>query len=189
MMELADKARARASVMGGMTLIEAMLTLTVLAILAGIAVPSFASLIRRTQTTSYFNLLIGTLYMARTAAINEHATVLVCPSDMVRGCTGSLNWHEGWIVVLRPGPRGQPDAGSRILSMHEPLPEGVRIESSVGRRKVQYRPDGSARGSNLSLRFCAREQPTAVTALVVNNGGRARKVVGRALADLPSCRR
>jgi len=179
---------ANAAVMRGVTLIELMMTLAVLAVVAGIAMPSFAAVVRSNRTTSYFNLLIGTLQMARTEAVMRHAMVLVCPGDPAHGCTGSLNWHQGWIVVLRPGPGGQPDAGSRIMAVHQPLPEGIRIESSRGRQRVQYRPDGSARGSNLSLRFCLADQATADRALVVNNAGRARKVTGKALADLPSCR-
>lgn len=174
--------------MRGVTLVELMMTLAVLAILAGIAVPAFASMVRTNRVTSYFNLLIGTLQLARTEAVRERATVLVCPGDPVHGCTGSLSWHGGWIVVLRPGPRGQPDAGSRIVTMQQPLPDGIRIESSRGRQRVQYRPDGSARGSNLSVRFCVSDQATADRALVVNNAGRARKVTGKALTELPPCR-
>lgn len=174
--------------MRGVTLVELMMTLAVLAIVAGIAVPAFASVVRSNRVTSYFNLLVGTLQMARTEAVRGRATVLVCPGDPARGCSGSLSWHDGWIVVLRPGPHGQPDAGSRIVSMQQALPGGIRIESSRGRQHVQYRPDGSARGSNLSLRFCLADQATAERALVVNNAGRPRKVTGKALTELPPCR-
>jgi len=180
--------KTNAAIMRGVTLIELTMTLAVLGVVSSIAIPSFASAMRSNQATSYFNLLIGTLQMARAEALREHTTVLVCPGDPAHGCTGSLNWHQGWMVVLRPGPRGQPDAGSRIVKVQQALPKGVRVESSRGRHRVQYRADGSARGSNLSLRFCLGDQATAERALVVNNAGRARKVTGKALAGLPPCR-
>jgi len=171
----------------GLTLIELLMALTVLAIVTGMAMPAFASLVRGNRLASSFNLLLSTLQLARSQAIQSRTMVVVCPGDPAHGCTGNSDWHDGWIVVLRPNASGQPDARSRIVAVQQPLPDGIRIQSSRSRQRVQYRPDGSARGSNLSLRLCLPGQSIAERALVVNNGGRARKVSGKALASLPKC--
>lgn len=172
----------------GLTLIELLMVVTILAIVTGIAMPAFASMVRGNRLVSSFNLLISSLHLARTQAVQARATVLVCPGDPAHGCTGSQNWQDGWIVVLRPNANGQPDARSRILAVQQPLPPGIGIQSSRGRQRVQYRLDGSARGSNLSLRWCLPGEAHAAQALVVSNAGRARKESGKALEDLPPCR-
>lgn len=173
--------------MRGVTVIELMMTLLVVTVVAGMATPSIAAMVRNNQLASSVNLLMGTLQMARAEALKARSIVLVCPGDPEHGCSNSLNWHQGWIIVHRPNAAGQPDAGSRIVAVQQAI-RGISIQSSKSRRRVQFRPDGSARGSNLSLRFCVTGQPSAERALVVNNSGRARKITGKALADLPPCR-
>jgi type IV fimbrial biogenesis protein FimT len=188
MSQIKSAASERSSVsIRGVTAIELLMTLMVVMIVAGMATPSIASLLRNNQLASSVNLLMATLQMARAEALKTRSIVLVCPGNPEHGCSNSLNWHQGWIIVYRPNTAGQPDAGSRIVAVQQAI-RGIRIQSSQNRRRVQFRPDGSARGSNLSLRFCVDDQPSAERAVVVNNSGRARKITGKALADLPPCR-
>ncbi|MEO5558428.1 MAG: hypothetical protein ABIO49_01785, partial [Dokdonella sp.] len=59
---------------------------------------------------------------------------------------------------------------------------GVGILSTTGRLHVDYQPDGSAGGTNLTLTVCDRAAGAAnASTLVVNQSGRIRR--GAATAD------
>jgi len=50
----------------------------------------------------------------------------------------------------------------------------LTILSSVGRHYVRFRPDGSARGSNITLPFCRVGNAEHALSVVVSNAGRVR---------------
>ncbi|TQV76829.1 prepilin-type N-terminal cleavage/methylation domain-containing protein [Aliikangiella marina] len=63
----------------GFTLSELLLTVTIAAILLGVALPSFNNLIAESKLTSTTNALIGALNLARSEAIEAGAQVTVEP--------------------------------------------------------------------------------------------------------------
>ncbi len=78
----------------GFTLIELMVTLSVMAILATLAAPSFTSLIQNSRTTTQTNELVAALNLARSEAVKRGVDVQVTPED------GSF--VNGWCVHLMP---------------------------------------------------------------------------------------
>lgn len=75
----------------GFTLVELMITLAVLAIILGIALPNFSELMRANRAQTQANLLLKSLNLARSEAIKRGAAVRV--SALSNG-----NWHLGWRV-------------------------------------------------------------------------------------------
>ena len=66
---------------GGFTLVELMVTLTVLAILVGVALPSFRDMILNNRRTAIVNDLVSSLLLARSEAIKRGQPVSVCASS------------------------------------------------------------------------------------------------------------
>lgn len=62
----------------GFTLIELLVTVAILAILLGLAVPSFRSLIENNRTQTAANNLTGALQFARSEAIKRGVATQIC---------------------------------------------------------------------------------------------------------------
>jgi len=174
--------RALARTPRGFTLIEQIVTLAISAILLGLAIPAMRGLLRRQHARTALQSLVQAVRTARMLSIERQRRSLLCPSVDGRHCSGDGAWEHGWLVALDSNHDGQPDTAPRIT---HPAPGGVRILASRGRSRIYYHPDGSAPGSNLTLRVCPLEHiPARVDALVVSNAGRIRVM----LADAAPCR-
>jgi type IV fimbrial biogenesis protein FimT len=88
----------------GFTLVELMVTLSVLAILLTIAVPSFTGAIARSAVAGHVNTFMADARFARTEAIKRGANVTMCRSDnpeaAVPACStvGTTDWSAGWLI-------------------------------------------------------------------------------------------
>ena len=74
----------------GFTLVELMVTLTVLAILIAIGVPGFAQFVQGQRTTTQVNEMIGVLNLARSEALSRSRPVAIRSMDG--------NWSNGFQV-------------------------------------------------------------------------------------------
>lgn len=97
----------------GFSLIELMVTISVLAITMTIAVPSFNNIIQNSRSTALANGVVTALNYARSEAIRRNAPVSFCPG--AGACPG--NWADGWFVRLEAGAEtlkvwDAPDAGA-----------------------------------------------------------------------------
>lgn len=105
----------------GFTLIEMMVVLAVAAILLGIGVPSFRSLIENQRMTAVTNDFFAAINLARSEAIKRGTRVDLVPA----GADG--DWSEGWIVFVDADDDQRPDAGEQIIYTHGPVHESIAI--------------------------------------------------------------
>ncbi|HNB01701.1 MAG TPA: GspH/FimT family pseudopilin, partial [Nitrosomonas sp.] len=84
----------------GVTLIELLVTLSVLSILLTIGVPSFNQFSTSSRLNSYSNTLFSHMALARSEAIKRNSRVVVCKSSDGLSCTNSGNWSQGWVVFV-----------------------------------------------------------------------------------------
>lgn len=167
----------------GFTLVEQIVAVAIAAILTGIAIPSMRGLLRRNRSLAATRAVTGALRATRMLSIERQRRTLLCPSRDGRRCSGDAAWDQGWLIGIDRNGDGQPD-GTPLIA--HPALRGVRIFASRGRSRVHYHPDGSAPGSNLTLRICPRDDiPDKVAAVVVSNSGRIRLE----RADAAPCRR
>lgn len=158
----------------GITLIEMMMVLVVLATLIGIAVPSMSGIGQSMASRSARSVLAVSLNQARSSAVMRGHEVVACPSADQSNCTGGTLWHPGWILFTDRNRNEVRDDDEAILAVNQQQPRGIAIVSTSGRRYVRYSPDGTARGSNLTLTVCDRRGTEHASTLVINNAGRVR---------------
>ncbi|WP_138516308.1 GspH/FimT family pseudopilin [Rhodoferax bucti] len=103
----------------GVTLIEAMVTIAILAIVTSIATPSFLGLIASSELSSTTNDLITAIAKTRNQAISTGTRVSICKSADGTQCTNNGNWEQGWISFIdttRAGNTAAIDAGEKLIS-------------------------------------------------------------------------
>lgn len=171
----------------GITLIELLTTVAIVAVIAGIALPAFASLGQDMASRSARSLVSVDLAQARAAAVMRASDVVACPSSNAETCSGGLHWHRGWIVFADANRNRQVDSGETLIAVAQALKPGLAVVSSAGRRSIRFRADGTSDGSNLTLTFCDRRGITQARALVLNNSGRLRSGTPNATQAAAAC--
>jgi type IV fimbrial biogenesis protein FimT len=86
----------------GLTLVELMVGVLLVAIILGLGVPAFDDLIQRGRSTSEYNRFVGDLVFARSEAVKRGTTVSLCAATSETTC-GGTNWDGGWLVRIAGG--------------------------------------------------------------------------------------
>lgn len=149
----------------GLTLVELMITLIVIAIALTLAVPGFTNFIRDNRVTSQANEFLVSLTFARSEAIKRGRPVSVCASGDQASCSGSNDWDAGWIVFTdNDGTEGELDGADELLRVHEALP-GSTLTTDGGSDYVRFSGDGLADAVDdftLDPSGCEDEQARAI---------------------------
>ncbi|MEM8766845.1 MAG: GspH/FimT family pseudopilin [Pseudomonadota bacterium] len=158
----------------GWSLLELLLTLTIAAILSGLAYPNFNAFVARTQTTTRINDLITLIRFARHAAVTEQRWVGLCPAVGDR-CTGSASWETG-IMVFADGNRdGERQPGEALLAYQPALGAGERLQWRAFRSRnyLQFRPRGYTNWQNGTFLYCPADGDVRYAkGLILNIQGR-----------------
>lgn len=97
----------------GFTLVELLVTVAVLAVLVGLALPSFQQSLRSNRAATATNDMLASLSLARSEAIRSARGGGVCSSGNGAACNGS--WSDGWLVWADADADGTFDAGEAVL--------------------------------------------------------------------------
>ena len=124
----------------GFTLIELMVTVAILAIALGIAVPNLQEFARRNRLVSTTNNLASALALARSEAVRRATQVTVASAD----------WDAGWQVFVDTGTVGDPsDAGDTVLRVFQPNASGAAAITPDANFSsyISYLPSGVSVGN------------------------------------------
>jgi type IV fimbrial biogenesis protein FimT len=94
----------------GVTMLELMITLAIVAILAALAAPSFSNFVADVRQSSMMGELSSDIHLARSEAIKRNARVLICPLGAGNTCGNGTNWGIGWVVCYDVDEDGLCDA-------------------------------------------------------------------------------
>lgn len=157
----------------GVTLLELMISVAILAIVSTIAVPGFSSLRHNAERTTAVNNFIHALYLARSEAIKRGAVVSLCKSGDGLTCMNRApEWSTGWMVFVNDDRDEPPerDADESILAVYQGWPAG-HITSN--RNAYSFRPYIQA-VVNGTLLFCDPRGSAQARAIIISHTGRPR---------------
>lgn len=157
----------------GFTLLELIVSMSLLAILGGLAAPAFTSMWLDARRTTAVNGFVHSVFLARSTAITSGRTVTICRSTDARTCSHRTDdWQAGWIVFIDTDDDRPPmrDPEERVLEVVQPW-RGGHITSN--RTSYSFRPDVH-RVVNGSMVFCDRRGSSQARAVIINSAGRPR---------------
>jgi type IV fimbrial biogenesis protein FimT len=134
--------------LAGFTLVELLVTIVVLSILLGLAVPAFRTFMQNDQQWAGTNTLALSLNTARSEAIKNDTFISlaipggaqICSSSTGLACTGTA-WQLGWIVLgVDPANPGNP---AKVLQAVGALPAGTTLTEANGNLTVTYQSNGT----------------------------------------------
>ncbi|WP_121041680.1 GspH/FimT family pseudopilin [Stenotrophomonas rhizophila] len=122
---------SRPATCAGVTLIQSLIAMAVMAVLTGMALPAIKQTRERLQADSLRMQLASALATARNTAITERRPIAVCPTD--DGVTCGRNWSRGWVLYApaTPSSAEAPSAGHLLVQQH------ARSRLSAGGESVQ----------------------------------------------------
>lgn len=172
----------------GFTLVELLVTISIVTVLASVALPSLRGLFLRNTTASSVNLLLTHIQLARIRAVTDHATVVICPSADGISCTPSSEaWSQGWLIFtdIDYQQPPQPQAGDTLLSAHRN--DGVTTRLYTSLDHIRFSPSGSARNGTITV--CPDKSTRYAKAIILSIVGRARVSATNASGQPLSCDR
>jgi type IV fimbrial biogenesis protein FimT len=158
----------------GVTLIELIMTLGVVAILASVAGPSFSDVRHNAGRTTTVNGFLHGLFLARSEAIKRGQVVTVCRSSDGSTCADNRagEWQDGWMIFVNKDRDETPqrDADEDVLLVHEGWSGGT-ISSNRG--SYSFRPYQQA-VVNGTIVFCDPRGSQHARAIIISHTGRPR---------------
>lgn len=125
--------RAQTSRLRGFTLLELMATIAIMAIVVGIAIPSFLTLIENNRVQTQANTFFTSLIAARSEAVKRNQAVTLCKSADGENCTTANHWEQGWLAHV----------GGTVLQTYSPA-TAITIRAVNGAdNTLVYQSDGS----------------------------------------------
>jgi type IV fimbrial biogenesis protein FimT len=135
----------------GFTLVELMITVSILAILAAAAIPSFQGMLRTSHLVSLTNELAGALNLARSEAIKRGKRVTVCQSAAPQvtnpDCSISppSTWETGWLIFVDESTVGTFDGSDIRLKVGQLATSNAVITPTTGFADyISYLPNGAS---------------------------------------------
>ena len=149
----------------GISIVELVVSLAIVAILATTGVPAFSSFIQSNRLNESSFDMLATINLARTEAVKRRTRVLLCrsadPTLPTPSCGGSANtWTTGWLVFASGDSNSTYEAGTDTL-----LGIGLVDSSNVtvitngtSDNNLEYNSDGTTNESGGTARFALCDQ-------------------------------
>ncbi|HEX8615712.1 MAG TPA: GspH/FimT family pseudopilin [Telluria sp.] len=140
---------------GGFTLIEVMVTVTIVGVASAIGMPMMSQFIENAAVSTQADVMLDTLNYTRSEAVKRNTRVTMCRSTTGTGCTTAVpagDWRGGWIVFVDDkvgGTIGTVDAGESVLRVQSAFSgRGELLATGNIQNYVSYASTGQTRYQN-----------------------------------------
>ncbi len=145
----------------GFTLVELLVTMSVVAVLVTLAAPSVAGLVQSGNVASAVNTLLGDLRFSRSEAVRRGVPVVICRSSAPEATspqcasdpanTGS-GWSTGWIIFEDRDSNASFDSGTdKLLRVQAGLNGIDQIKTPTN--SFEFTPMGRQKWQSQNITF------------------------------------
>lgn len=150
----------------GFTLLELVITLSIVSILMGIGIPSFMSAVKNSRQSATYQSLVGALFLARSEAVKRTDIITVCSRKSSTECGGTGDWEKGWVVfseVSGAGTEiGRIDANEVVIALFEEVKNNdIHVLGTLQGQTntntqyyIQYSPEGDSNWTGGTITVC-----------------------------------
>jgi type IV fimbrial biogenesis protein FimT len=172
----------------GFTAIELLVTISVVAVLAALAAPSFTPLVESWKVRQATEQLNSSLYFARSEAIKRGGQIAIqkLPNN-TNGCTsatGTNDWDCGWIICHDTNGNGNCNPSEPVLQRID-APAKVQVTRTGGGDSIKLNRWGLVAGTWLGFSLVPLNKPTThpgARGVCMSSGGRIRVILPQ---DIP----
>ncbi|WP_444945739.1 GspH/FimT family pseudopilin [Microbulbifer sp. VTAC004] len=138
----------------GFTLSELLITLTILAIVTTMALPSFTDFIKRYKSKTKQFELFELLILMRSKAYYEKISYTLCPLGQSKECGD--NWSNGALLFPDHNGNGSIDQGESIERRYEPIENGASLNWNAFNNKgyLIFKPNGETPSQSGNFSYC-----------------------------------
>lgn len=165
------------SIQKAFSLFELIITISVLAIIACIALPSFHNFREQQEVSKIFPTLRQNIQLAKTLAASFHNQIVICSSNDAKNCLND-QWAQSLIIFSDLNRNKQ-------LDQNEPVHQRSTFDLRYGQLRWKggttnlntltfQRDNGLPRGSAGAFYYCSFDHPDHDLYIAMNNMGNTR---------------
>lgn len=176
----------------GYTLGELLTSMSVVGVLAAIAIPGMQDVLLNNKRVSVTNELSYALQIARSESVTRNQRVTVCASTNGSSCAGSSYWSRGWIVFNDLDLNRQSGGTDEDVLLYAKGHDSTAITPVGVSGTLTYRPNGRMMGDNVATNsaqfvICDSRGSRHARVLIVGTNGRPRLSETLADGSAPGC--
>ena len=161
----------------GVTLVELMVCISLLAVLVGLAAPSFSGLQSDWRRDSAIRDFMGDLQLARSTALRTSRAVVMCVTTNGVGCelgATSDDWRQGWVVFSDLDGDNTRNNNEPLIVQRGPLIGLQQMQSNVAPGRIALRSNGMLNSGNATVTVLPNGADVqAAVGILINATGRA----------------
>lgn len=124
----------------GFTLVELMVTVSIIAIIAAVALPSMGWMADAARLNGQADEMITTMQMARAEAVRRNARVTVCGTTDGTTCAGGTTWTR-WIIRGRDNVESE-SSGTEVVDVIRDTTASGDVQVTGPAAGIVFRPSG-----------------------------------------------
>lgn len=156
----------------GMTLIELLVSVSIICALLLIALPNYQNFIIKMRVDNEIYHLQRLLLLTRNSAINADSNAILCPLDDEITCSG--NWEKPLSVFVDLNNNQQFDSlTERVIAYKAEINTIDKLIYAKGRKRITFSPTGHLSGfSNGTFRYCPTANLKLARGIIIAISGR-----------------
>lgn len=157
----------------GVSLLELLCTLAIVAILLSIAAPAVSTFLHRQQVCSVQTDLLKMTHLARYLAMTRQSKVTLCPLTELGAC--NQQWTQSLSSFIDSNGNRRLDPGEDIVgTLYLPSQITLRWRGMLPANSIHFSSQGVTFVSNGTMSICPQNKSVRAGAMVVNRQGRVR---------------